>query len=258
MAAAALIRAAALASVLLVAAAPVPPAATPISRLALPWWQARHAEKLAELRRGPVDLVFLGDSITQDFELSGPEPFKNFTPVWQHYYGDRRAVNLGFKGDATSHLLWRLQHGELDGIAPKAAVILIGANNLGRLHWPADETVQGISAVVREVQRRLPATKMLLLGVLPSIRSEWATRGTQQIDTALAARFGGGRVPGVTYLDLAPLFLDRGTVDATRFFDGHLTPPEPPLHPTPQMQARMADAIEPWISATLGDRRREP
>ena len=65
-------------------------------------------EKLAEIRRGPVELVFLGDSITQDWERTGPEPWRDFRPAWNRFYGDRHAVNLGFIGDATSHLLWRI------------------------------------------------------------------------------------------------------------------------------------------------------
>ena len=104
----------------LVATAPAraktPLAAVPISRMTLGWWRERHAAKLAEIRRGRVDLVFLGDSITQDYELAGPQPWRNFQPVWQRFYGDRNAVNLGFSGDATSHLLWRIENGEIDGI----------------------------------------------------------------------------------------------------------------------------------------------
>jgi lysophospholipase L1-like esterase len=248
-------RAALLAAAVLLAGAAPPPAAMPISRDALPWWHARHVAKRAELRQGPVDLVFLGDSITQDYERDGPPPWQDFRPVWQRFYGDRHALNLGFNGDATSHLLWRIEHGEIDGIAPKAVVILIGANNLGRLHWPAEATVQGIAAVVDAARQRLPGAKILLLGILPSVRSAWATRTTQAINAALAARFGAGRVPGVTFMDLAPVFMAHGAVDTSLYFDPSLTPPEPPLHPSPDGQARMAAAIEPVLSAMLGDRR---
>ena len=241
-----------LAAVLLLGGAAAPPAAMPISRLATPWWQQRHAEKLAEARRGPVDLVLLGDSITQNYERDGPEPWRDFRPVWQHFYADRHALNLGFKGDATAHLLWRLQHGEIDGLAPKAAVILIGANNLGHLHWPAGDTIQGITAVVEEVRRRLPHTGIVLLGILPSVRSDWASQTTATVNAALAARYGGGRVAGVTFLDLAPLFTRQGAVDTSLFYDPKLTPPEPPLHPTPDGQARMAEAIEPVLAPLLG------
>jgi lysophospholipase L1-like esterase len=243
----------ALAALLLAAAAP-PPAATPIARLDLPWWRARHEAKLAELHRGPVDLVFLGDSITQNFERSGPPPALDFAPVWQRFYGGRHAVNLGFKGDATAHLLWRLRHGEIDGIAPKAAVVLIGANNLGRLHWPAPDTVEGIVAVVDEVRRRLPKTGIVLLGILPSERSPWASATTRAVNAALAARYATGEVQGVRYLDLAPLFLRDGRLDRSQFYDPLLTPPEPPLHPTAAAQARMAEAIEPLLREMLGER----
>src|SRR5260370_40122801 len=132
------------APLLLLGAAPAPRAkpplaAVPISRLDTPWWRARHQEKLAELQRGRVDLVFLGDSITQDWERSGPPPWGDYRAAWQHFYGDRNALNLGFSGDATSHLLWRIGHGELDGLAPKLVVILIVANNLGRGDWAAGQ-----------------------------------------------------------------------------------------------------------------------
>ena len=241
----------ALAAMLLIAAGP-PPAAVPISRMSTPWWRARHEEKLREIHSGRVDLIFLGDSITQNWEKSGPPPWQDFRPVWQRFYGTRHAVNLGFKGDATSHLLWRIEHGEIDGISPRAAVILIGANNLGHLHWSAHDTVEGIEKILAEVRFRLPNTAILLIGVLPSIRTEWATETTHAINAALDARYGAGRVPGVTYLDLSRLFLKDGKVEAADFYDPLLTPPDPPLHPTPGMQARMAEAMEPVLGRMLG------
>jgi lysophospholipase L1-like esterase len=240
----------------LLAAAKLPLAAVPIARNETTWWRERHRAKLVELKAGPVDLIFLGDSITQNWEKSGPPAWQDFRPVWQRLYGDRRAVNLGFSGDATSHLLWRITNGELDGISPKAAVILIGANNLGRLHWPAADTVQGIAAIVAETRRRLPRTKILLLGVLPSLRSDWASQTTQVINRSLAASYGGGTVANVVYRDVGAVFLRHGATDPARFYDPNLTPPEPPLHPTAQAQEQMALAYEPAVAALLGDRAR--
>src|SRR5215471_5010509 len=78
-------------------------AATPLSRMDVHWWRERFEAKQAELRSRKVDLLFLGDSITQDYEVSGPPEWRAFIPVWERYYGSRNAVNLGFNGDATSH-----------------------------------------------------------------------------------------------------------------------------------------------------------
>lgn len=241
------------AGLLLAAADRQPVAATPISRMDTPWWKARHLEKLAEIKHGPVDLVWLGDSITQDWELEGPPEWRDFAPVWRRFYGDRHAVNLGFKGDSTAHLLWRMQNGELDGIHPKAAIVLIGANNMGLVHWNAAQTVAGIEAVVADLQRRLPSTEILLLSVLPSIRSKYVTRTTAEINRALAERFPPGS--GVAYMDVTGLFMLDGTVDRTQFLDDHLIPTDPPLHPTARAQLRLAEAIEPTLAAMMGDRR---
>ena len=241
---------------LLSGAAPSPPhsvlAATPISRLNQSWWRARHVAKLEELQGRRVDLIFLGDSITQDYELSGPPDWRDFVPVWQRFYGDRNAVNLGFNGDATSHLLWRIENGEVAGIAPKVAVILIGANNLGRLHWPAEDTVAGIDTIVTLLRHRLPHTRLLLLGVLPSDRSAWATETTLAINRALAARYRSGG--DVTYLDIGQVFMRNGELNRDLFLDPLLSPPAAPLHPSAEGQALMAQAIEPTIAALLGDK----
>ncbi len=240
-------------------AAAAPLATIPISRANLPWWRARFEAKLREAQARPVQLVFLGDSITQQWEQSGPPAWRDFRPVWQHFYGDREALNLGFKGDATSHLLWRLQHGEVAGLHPRVAVIMIGANNLGRLHWPEAADVAGIEAVVAETRRQLPGAQILLLGVLPSDRGAWVLQTTAAINRALAARYGDRREPGVTFLDLSPLFLRRdGRVDDAAFVDPHLTPPEPALHPDAAAAARMAAAMEPTLARLFGDRAHAP
>ncbi|MGA9867772.1 MAG: GDSL-type esterase/lipase family protein [Acetobacteraceae bacterium] len=228
-------------------------AATPISRLDLPWWKHRFEAKQHRLHDGPVKLVFYGDSITQDWEHSGPPAWDDFAPIWQHFYGGRDAVNLGFKGDTTASLLWRITHGEADGISPKAAVILIGANNMGHLHWSADDTLAGIDAIIAALRQRLPHTRLLLLSVLPSERSDWVTRTTREINRDLAARYADGRVADVTYLDVTGVFERDGKFDRSAFLDPLLTPPDPPLHPTAQAQGRMAAAMEPTLAGMLGD-----
>ncbi|MGA3000879.1 MAG: GDSL-type esterase/lipase family protein [Acetobacteraceae bacterium] len=227
-------------------------AATPISRMDLKWWRERHLAKLAELRRARPNLIFLGDSITQDWEDAGPEPWRNFVPEWQRYYGDRNAVNLGFKGDTTASLLWRIRNGETDGISPKVAVILIGANNLGRLHWSAADTVLGIDTIIAELHRRLPATRVLLLSVLPSERSDWTTQTTVTINHALAEKYVHD--PVVSFVDVTSVFMKDGRLNRDLYLDPKLTPPDPPLHPTAQAQALISAAMEPVLAGLLGDK----
>lgn len=246
-------RRALLAAPLLLAAGKAPLAATPISRMAEPWWRQRHENKLVELARVKPEFIWLGDSITQNLERDGPEPWARFRPVWDRFTGAWRSVNLGFKGDATAHLLWRMAHGELDGIAPRAAVILIGANNLGRVHWSADDSIAGIEAVIAELHRRLPATRPLLLSVLPSERSSWATTTTLAINAGLARRFPANG--SVTYLDVSSLFAPGGHFDRTQFYDPLLTPPEPPLHPTAAAMARLCEAVSPTLTQLMSLRK---
>lgn len=232
------------------AAAKVNLAAVPISRMDLHWWRHRFDEKQARLHQGHVSLIFLGDSITQQFEDDGPAAWQDYAPVWQQYFGKYDAVNLGFIGDTTANLLWREMHGELDGIHPKLAIVLIGANNLGYLHWGTAQTLEGIGADVNEIRKRLPQTKILLLGILPSIRSAWTSETTVAVNRALAQRYA--QDPMVTFMDVNSLFLKNGKVDPTLFRDPHEKPPRPPLHPSPEGMARICAAIAPTVGRLTG------
>jgi lysophospholipase L1-like esterase len=229
----------------------VPLAATPISRLDTPWWKARHQAKLAELARGAKpDLVWLGDSITENFERAGPQAYYQFQPIWQRHYARYRALNLGFKGDSTCHLLWRLKHGEIAGIAPRAAAILIGANNFGRVHWGAADTLAGIEAVVAETSSALPNAGILLLSVLPSDRGPWVAENTRALNRDLAAKSWPSRV---IYQDVSGIFLRDGQLDRGLFYDPKLSPPEPALHPTPEGMNAIAEAIAPNLARLIGN-----
>jgi len=137
----------------------IPTAVAPVPR-SESWWIAQHEHTLARIREGGVDLLMIGDSITQGWSAEGRH-------VWNTYYGHRRAVNLGFSGDCTEHVLWRLNHGEIDGIAPKLVVVMIGTNNTGTRGDPPEETAAGIQAILSTLRTGLPDTKILLLGVFP-------------------------------------------------------------------------------------------
>ncbi|MEK6801830.1 MAG: GDSL-type esterase/lipase family protein [Nitrospirota bacterium] len=175
------------------AAMPAPQAAS--------WWSTRHARAVARIQQGPVDLLFIGDSITQGWEEDGRR-------VWDTFYGHRRAVNLGFNSDQTDNVLWRLQHGELDGIAPKLTVLMIGTNNTTMREDPPDHTAAGIQAILTTLRTRLPQTKILLLAVFP--RGAAADDPNRLVNQAVNERlraFADQR--HVFFLDLGPRFLDK-------------------------------------------------
>jgi lysophospholipase L1-like esterase len=221
-------------------------ATAPIGRTDLAWWQTRFTATLAEAKADPgAKLIWLGDSITEFWQLQGSVPYENILPVWQKYYAPYNALDFGFKGDTTSSLIWRLDHGQVDGLHPDLAIILIGANNLGRVHWGANMTIPGIEAVVTETQTRLPETHILLLGVLPSIRSAWVDEQTAAINAALAAHYAGSK--NVTFVDVSPVLTTAGKTDAALYIDPKLTPPEPALHPDAEGMARIAAFIAPEV-----------
>jgi lysophospholipase L1-like esterase len=123
------------------------PAIKPADRLKEPWWTERHKTILEAVRNHPdTQLLLIGDSITNNYDKANP-PDENFLPTWNEFYAPRKALNLGFSGDTTSHVLWRLDHGEVAGLHPKAAIVLIGTNNTGH-GQSAEQTETGIDAVV--------------------------------------------------------------------------------------------------------------
>ena len=99
-------------------------------------WMKRHESFNARAKQGDVDLVFLGDSITQGWEGAGKE-------AWKEHYGDRKAANMGIGGDRTQHVLWRLDNGNIEGIKPKLVVLMIGTNNSNGDQHTAEQIADG-------------------------------------------------------------------------------------------------------------------
>jgi lysophospholipase L1-like esterase len=240
-------------------------AAVPISRMDLPWWRVRFEHSLERAGQGHVGLVWLGDSITQNWERKGPSPYAAYAPVWERFYGDREAVNMGFRGDTTANVIWRLDNGEVRGISPTALVLLIGANNFGRVHWNAEKTLAGINAIIAILRRQLPETQILLLGVLPSERSPWITANTALVNEELAETYRDR--PYVTFQNVGTLFYRNGKLDRSLYLDPHeavlashepgattTTVPSVALHPDARGMEMIAAAIEPTLHRLMNDR----
>ncbi len=198
------------------------------------WWTRRHEEKLAAVRRGGIDLLFIGDSITQNWEAGGKA-------VWDEYYGNRNALNLGYGGDRTEIVLWRFAHGEIDGIGPKLAVVMIGSNNWGN---SPEEIAAGVDAVVKTLRKKLPGTKVLLLAILP--RGDLKPELRERHVKANALIAGAMHDDAVHFLNMNSLFLDtNGMASKLLLPDGG--------HPNEKGYRVWAEAIEPTVAELLGD-----
>jgi len=225
-------------------------AIAPTDRMSVDWWAARHKAILADLpKHSDAQLLLVGDSITHNYDKADP-PNQNFQPIWQRYYAPRKALNLGFSGDTTANVLWRLDHGEVDGLHPKLAVVLIGTNNTA-LGQSAEDTEVGIDAVVKDLEHRLPETKILLMGILPSKLP--SREQNFEVNGYLGSRYAGGEDPQVSYIDISVVFYPHGELDTSLFYDPTLTPPGLALHPNTVGQRLMASAIEPAVARLMGD-----
>lgn len=205
---------------------------------AKPWWMPRHEEKLAEKAKAErVDLVWIGDSITHGWEGEGKE-------IWKQRYASRHALNLGFSGDRTENVLWRLQHGAIDGISPKLVVVMIGTNNTGHRQDPADQTAAGVAAILGELDQRVPDAKVLLLAIFP--RGETAEDPLRKLNTEINAELAkladGERVH---FLDINERFLEDGKLPTSTMPDL--------LHPNAEGYRIWGEAIEPQLAKLMGE-----
>ena len=120
--------------------------------------------------------------------------------MWAKYYGKRNAVNLGIGGDRTQHVLWRLDHGNVDGISPKLAVLMIGTNNSNGTDNTAEEIAAGIKAIVKKLRTKLPQTKVLILAVFPRGEKPNPQREKNAKASEIAAKLADDKM--VFFLDI--------------------------------------------------------
>jgi lysophospholipase L1-like esterase len=189
-------------------------------------WLVRHEDFVKQAKAGGIELLFVGDSITDFWRNRGKS-------VWEERYAPLKAANFGIGGDRTEHVLWRLQNGELDGIKPKVTVLMIGTNNSSRDTAP--RIADGITAIVKEIQKRIPSTKVLLLGVFPRAEKPDApVRAKLSEVNRIIAKLDDGQQ--VFFLDIGKSFLTA---------DGTIAPSIMPdfLHPTEAGYRIWADAM---------------
>ena len=199
-------------------------------------WMNRHESFNQRVAKGKVDLVLIGDSITHGWEGKGKS-------VWEKFYGKRNAVNLGIGGDRTQHVMWRLDNGNVKGISPKVAVVMIGTNNSG--NNSPEEIADGLAAITKQLRKKLPKTKVLLLGIFP--RGANKDDGRRQVNekaNAIFKKLADGN--DVHYLDIGAKFLEP---------DGTLTRKIMPdlLHLSVKGYTIWAESIEPTLKKLMGE-----
>lgn len=203
---------------------------------AIEWWMPRHEEKLIEDGRETADVLFIGDSITHGWETTG-------NPVAEEYFSEFSIYNIGYSGDRTENVLWRFNHGEIDGINPELAVLMIGTNNTGHRQDSAACTTRGIEMILDELGEKLPDTEVLLLAIFP--RGDTPDDELRQINSAINQQIeklaDGERVH---FMNINPVFLDN---------DGNLPKEIMPdkLHPNEYGYKLWAEAMLPAIREQL-------
>lgn len=199
-----------------------------------------HESFLLRAQQGPVGLLFLGDSITAGW--------KKAPKVWDHYYGAFQPANFGIGGDRLEHVLWRLDHGEVDAIHPKVVVLLMGTNNTAT--HSAEQIVVTYRQLISVLRHKLPESKILMLAIFPrgpryegNGRYDDAVKRMQTIQAVNAelAGFDDGKM--VRFLNIGPQFLVDGTIPTSVMPDQ--------LHPNAEGYEIWAKAMQPLLAEML-------
>lgn len=195
-----------------------------------PRFGAKHEANKARAAEGDVDVLFMGDSIT-DFWRNETGRYAG-KPVLDEYFGDLKIANFGIAGDTTQGVLYRLDNGEGEGFSPQAIMLMIGTNN-ARANI-AGEIAEGVGAVVLSLQNHFPQAKILLLGVFPRSTPDSPFRPQIAEINSIISRMDDGE--RVFYKDIGDVFLAAdGTIPVDVMSDG--------LHPTTKGYRLWAEAV---------------
>jgi lysophospholipase L1-like esterase len=203
-------------------------------------WATRHRAIVARNEQVKPDILLLGDSITH-FWGGEPSDARARGPLsYQKYFGAYKVTNLGYGWDRTENVLWRLRHGEVDGIRPRVVMVMIGTNNIG--FNSTEEIAAGVTAICEELHRRLPQSKILLMGIFP--RGAKADAGRDKIAgiNLELAKLQGTR--NITYMDIGKVFLEADGSIAPSIMNDY-------LHPTEAGYERWGEAIAPTLKKWL-------
>lgn len=204
----------------------------PASREAQEWWKTRNAAFNVIAQNRNAKIVFLGDSITHNWEIPGRES-------WEKHFAPLDAVNFGISGDKTENILWRIQSGNFSGkMNPGLIVLMIGTNN-----WRDDagDTAKGVKKILRELQKSEPQAKILLLAIFPrgADKNDLARKKNETVNRKIEKYADGKRI---FWLNINDIFLQK---DEAQTLPKSVMPDL--LHPNAEGHRRWAEAILPVI-----------
>lgn len=196
-------------------------------------FRQKHANNLARVAEGPIDLLFMGDSITDSWRSTGKD-------VFEKYYGQYKTGNFGIGGDTIQGVLYRLRDGEGTGFNPKAIMLMIGTNNGGALS--SAEIAEGVGAIVLDMRTRWPAAKILLLAIFPRANPGETIRNTVLGANPIISKLHDGK--NVFYMDIGQKFLaPDGTLPADIMPDK--------LHPNAKGYEIWAEAVKDKVAELM-------
>jgi len=210
---------------------------------------ARHAGFVEVAKKGDIDLLFDGDSITDFWWETRPQTNKVGRPVFDKYFGNLKVANFAISGDTTQGVLWRLQNGEGQGFSPKAIMLMIGTNNASNGRNTAPEIADGVSAIVSEMRKDFPDARILLLAIFPRSTPDSLERKINTAANALIAKLDDHE--HIFFYDIGAKFLDaNGIIQPDIMAD--MTNGQPtPLHPTTKGYEIWAEAVKDPIANML-------
>jgi lysophospholipase L1-like esterase len=198
-------------------------------------WMKRHENFLEQAKQDQIDLLFVGDSITDFWRGKAP---RFGTNIWSKYYAPLHTADFGISGDRTENVIWRIDNGELDGLHPKVIVLMIGTNN-SRTNSP-EQIAEGIKVILNKMQEKCPDSKILLLGVFPrnTLKDIPAQIEAPAKINAIISKYADGKK--IVYLNINDKFLGPdGKVPADIMPDF--------LHPNEHGYQLWADAMNPTL-----------
>lgn len=179
------------------------------------WWHKLTLDKRNEILSGPkeYDIVFVGDSITHRWERKGGEGVKHYAELSKQY----KILNLGYGGDRTQHVLWRMKNGELEGYKARLFMLMIGTNNHGD---KPEDIAEGTRRIIDVIRAKHPKSKILLLPIFPrGANASDANRRRNEAVNKITKKFADGK--NVIWFDFNDRLVDEKG-DTRKFMDDRL------------------------------------